>query len=122
MEGDSTAPHLVKGRVQLYDLEQEVVESDSTSANLNPRGEQDERITLGQKYEVMGSGHDDDRSESAITCNSTPMVREKLSGERPEWLPPIQLSHVLSTFPGPSDFVYDLYYTNLCSIWEMDAW
>ena len=81
MEDDSAALHLGKGHVQLYDLEQEVLESSTASATLDhPRGMQDERTTnLGQ--EVMGSGSDDGRSESAITCNSTPMVREKLSGK-----------------------------------------
>lgn len=64
--GHATQP----GSVHLYDLEQD--SSDALGDSDLSRGDEDNQAMVGS-----GSDHN---NGSMITCNSTPMVRERLSG------------------------------------------
>lgn len=57
------------GCVHLYDLEQE---SGAACASGNPDDLQ------GKQSECLLSGGEEEKDKSTITCNSTPMVRERL--------------------------------------------
>lgn len=69
---DISESRLVNGCVHLYDLEHDAMESGAEAEETLPCPQS------GWETE-MGAGSDPNRSN--ITCNSTPMKRERLSGE-----------------------------------------
>ena len=98
--------------VHVYDLEQEsLVKKSATPSDSDTASAQSRVKRNGQEVGVSG-GHVDhmstdcvaDLNSSAITCNSSVMVREKVQSG------------------AGSDYVYDLYYTRTCDSQAMMSW
>lgn len=125
--------------MRLYDLESEPADSGDTSSESDSQAcKQSEATHRGHE---ASSCVDNNNSRSTISCNSSPLVRESVRGKRnlcsvtvnstPS--PPsfslhggeeIQIEMLCCVFvsAGPGDYVYDLYYTQSCSLQDMMTW
>ena len=123
-EGSTKKP-LLNELVHMYDLEQETP-SPLSSCVQNGGASSKEKPSDDDTLRGAECMNDDmisvmkNCSRSIITCNSTPMVQERVCGNN-DYTDALRATAIvnINLCTGTSDYVYDLYYTQTSNVQEM---